>query len=185
MSVTALSKMPQDKLYDEDISSANVASKKSNPIDEEQRLYAYWNFYITQGYRKHKEGCVKGAITAFQEGIRIGHLLLKLSHQNAQQFSAIDLLHTAAHNLAACYNQMGCASRGESLLHSIYQLVTEECDNPVTSKANRLEALTVLDKSLFSLISQRAYMGKVSNVHQLIKDTETLAERVSESLNKQ
>jgi hypothetical protein len=168
---------------DEEFLSEHTIHRATEEQSDQHQLYNYWNFHIQKGYQKHKGGCIPAALKAFQEGVKVGLLIMNLKQNEDCDFNAMDLIYTASHNLAACYNKLGHASKGETILDQTYQLIVKQCGNDQLTQSKRLEALTTLDKSLFSLISQRAYMGNLINIHKLIKDTERFAVSVVNSIS--
>ncbi len=69
----------------------------------------------------------------------------------------------------------------ETLLHA-YQQCIWLCEHPDAARAIKLDALAVLDKSLFSLASQLAYMAQVESIQDLIIETDNFAQRIQNQL---
>lgn len=149
---------------------------------EEQRLRAHLQYYANRGRQYHAKGAIKKAAESFNECIRISRLLL-LSKETNEDHSGLELLFIASHNMAACCNQLQAASEGEKILRDLYRQVVNLCENTDYHRDIRLEALSVLDKSLFSLASQMAYMGQLEPLQALINYTESLAEKINNELN--
>ncbi|MGH1485965.1 MAG: hypothetical protein ACRBCI_07055, partial [Cellvibrionaceae bacterium] len=151
-------------------------------LHEEERLRSHIQYYANRGRQYHNKGALKKAADSFAECIRISKLLLLSNNYKTTELSGIELLFMASHNMAACCNQLREARQGEAILRELYTQVVSLCDSRHYSQSVRLEALSVLDKSLFSLASQMAYMGKASGIQELIAKTEAFADSVSKSL---
>lgn len=153
-------------------------------LQKEQRLRSHLQYHADRGRQYHSKGAIKRAAESFNECIRISQQLLLSKHYQDQESSGIELLFIASHNMAACCNLLASAQQGEDILHQLYQQVITLCGDPSLTKGLRLEALAVLDKCLFSLASQMAYIGKYSEIQALITRTESFAENVSQALEK-
>jgi hypothetical protein len=158
-------------------------------VNEEKKLRSYWRYYANKGKDFHNRGLLKQAVTAFDECHLISKLLLKSlgSHsQNCarpQHCSGVELLFMSCHNLAACYNKLQLATNGENILRKFYSQIIDLCSNKSETRELRLEALSILDESLFSLASQLGYMGKTLEVRKLINQTCTFAQDFANDLN--
>ncbi|MFT6388434.1 MAG: hypothetical protein ACJAUP_001816 [Cellvibrionaceae bacterium] len=143
-----------------------------------------WRHNADKAHSLHKNGKIKHATVLFTQCISIATKLLHTQSQNNPEQSGIELLYFASHNLAACQNLLRQGTNAEHTLRHVYQTIIELCEAPNIAYETKLEALAVLDKSLFSLTSQLAYLGKVEQIHTLIKMTDTLAERTLKLLQK-
>lgn len=152
-------------------------------LQKERRLRSRLQYHTKRGHQYHSKGDIKQAAKSFNECIRISQKLLLSRHQQANESSGIELLFIASHNMAACCNLLASAKRGESILHALYTQLLKLCGHTSLSRNIRLEALSVLDKCLFSLASQMAYIGKYSEIQALIVHTEKLAEAISSDLS--
>ena len=161
---------------------AKKASTTTTVLHQEQRLRSHLQYYANRGRQYHSKGAIKLASQAFSECIRISKQLLLSPNYSSDELSGIELLFMASHNMAACCNQLRSASLGEKILRELYAIVVELCETEHYPRELRLDALAVLDKSLFSLASQMAYMGKLASIRQLIDGTESFAERISKEM---
>ncbi len=167
------------------LADQSVSQERYTPLElnhEDQRLYSYWCYYAEKGRSCHEQSSTKRALEAFQECIRISKLLLHCVNNKTREISGIELMFIASHNLAACHNQLHQASLGEIVLRELHTQIIDLCESLKNPRDLRLEALSVLDRSLFSLTSQLAYMGRLSEIHGLIENTETFADKVSKQL---
>ena len=92
------------------------------------------------------------------------------------------MLFQATHNLAACYNASGQNQSGTKTLTELHLYLTYTISNSTKERSQRLEALAILDRVLFSLASQLAYENQVTEIHKLIRLTEQVAEHASRQL---
>ena len=161
---------------------ASTPAAPQDRVHEEERLRAHIHYHANRGRQYHSKGALKKAADSFAECIRISKLLLLSNNHKTNELSGIELLFMASHNMAACCNQLRDARQGETILRELYTQVVSLCDSQQYNQAVRLEALSVLDKSLFSLASQMAYMGKASGIQTLIAKTEAFADSVSRKL---
>jgi hypothetical protein len=173
-----------EKTSEDKARSAKALSSAPAVLHEEERLRSHLHYYANRGRQYHNKGAIKKAADSFAECIRISKLLLFSNQRKGSELSGIELLFMASHNMAACCNQLRSASHGETILRELYVQVVSLCDGCHLSRQTRLEALSVLDKSLFSLASQMAYMGQTSEIQELIYKTESFAENVSKKLRR-
>lgn len=138
------------------------------------RLRSRWYEYAEQAHKLNKQGQHRECIKLFERCIDISLNLITADKYSTT--NAVSLYYYSSHNLAACYNQIQKAKQGETLLRNVYEFIVLVCQNKALPRELRLDALASLDKSLFSLSAQLAYMGKTAGIHPLIRETEKIAE---------
>lgn len=156
-------------------------NRSTKPANHDQ-LRSYWRYYAGKAHALHKNGKAKQAIKLFAQCISIANCLLHKKIEHTQQ-SGIELHYFASHNLAACQNQLQLGTDAEHTLRQSYQTIINLCSEPKVHYETKLDALSVLDKSLFSLTSQLAYLGKIGEIHELIAQTDQFAEKTMSILN--
>ena len=150
---------------------------------EPNQLHACWQHYAEHGRHYKQQGHSLRAAEKFSECIRISQLLIDSKASLKGGNSACELLYFSSHNLSACFNCLHRASEAELKLRSVYKVLFEVMADSDLSKTLRLEALAVMDRCLFSLCSQLAYMGKISKLYQLIERTESLVKHHYRQIN--
>jgi len=168
--------------------SDSTSTHTEHAINSYDQLRSYWRHYAGKAHVLHKSGKVKQAARLFTQCIAIAKCLLHTTSQNKdhsgqEQSSGIALHYFASHNLAACLNQLELGTRAEHTLRHTYQTIIDLCEAPSIKYEVKLDALSILDKSLFSLTSQLAYLGKVDQIHTLIMQTDHFAETTTQRLD--
>ncbi|ODS23220.1 hypothetical protein AB835_09995 [Candidatus Endobugula sertula] len=162
----------------------SLVSSQNTPIDDNHLVddYHQWEISNQHGCYFHQHKNFKHAVTHFKISIsiskRIKENLPHLSHQK----SGLEMLYISSHNLAACYNSEGQCTKATQTLEELHTCLMNISCHPNKIRALRLEALANLDKSLFSLCSQLAYMNRLNEIHEIIMQTECLADHVSNEL---
>lgn len=150
--------------------------------ESDAQLRNYWRYYAARAHQFHKHGKISKAATLFSQCIQISDKLLHSPSKNDDRQSGIELFYFASHNLAACQNQLHQGTAAEHTLYTAYKTVIDLCENKQADNEVKLDALGILDKSLFSFISQLAYLGKVEPINAFIKKTDEFAEKMFSSL---
>jgi hypothetical protein len=152
--------------------------------DSHDQLRSFWYHNAVKAHKLHKNGEIKHAIVLFTQCVSIASKLLHTKSPNEAGQSGIELLYFASHNLSACQNIFHQGTNAEHTLRHVYYTITEFCESPEISYQTKLDALAVLDKCLFSLTSQLAYLGKADQIRSLIVVTDAIAERTLKLLQK-
>ena len=141
------------------------------------QLRSYWLQNAAKAHTLHKNGNIKHAAVLFTQCVSIASKLVSTKSSNEAEQTGIELLYFASHNLSACQNLLRQGTNAEQTLRHVYYTIVELCEAPDVTYETRLEALAVLDKSLFSLTSQLAYLGKAEQIHALIFMTDAVADK--------
>jgi len=162
-----------------------IPIEAKSPIAPFQKsLQKYWQYYSDKGRNFHTKGMLKEASHYFLESVRVAQaLIFDDIHRNPDgKYSGIEMLYIASHNLASCHNQQNDMAEGELVLRTCHREISELAINKKHSKALRLESLCVLERSLFSLASQLAFMNKPAQVHRLIDETGKVVDGLQQQL---
>jgi tetratricopeptide (TPR) repeat protein len=167
-----LSSIPSARTIDLFFSSSNV---NSNTCE-------FWDQYYSLGNKAHKQKQFTKAISYFEKCIILCINILKEAPNTLHTKTLPCMLHQSSHNLAACHNASGHGLLAKKTLQELHeQLVRIACcgEQP---RALRLDVLSSIDQSLFSLTSQLAYLNQVEEVHPIIIKTERVATTIAEQL---
>ena len=133
------------------------------------------------GSQCHQQRSFAQAIACFIKALKTSESLVTKS--NSHPLNGIEMAYSASHNLAACYNSCGKGMAGKQVLQRLHEQLMAITQHAQYSRGLRLNALAFLDKSLFSLASQLAYMNQVDSIHTIISDTEAIAREAEVSLH--
>lgn len=155
--------------------SSNQTEFHTLAADSHDQLRSHWHHNSAKAHTLHKNGNIELATALFTQCVSIASKLLRSKSPNGTEQSGIELLYFASHNLSACQNLLRQGTNAEHTLRHAYYTIVELCEAQDITYDTKLDALAVLDKSLFSLTSQLAYLGKVEQIHALILVTDTVA----------
>jgi hypothetical protein len=157
--------------------TSKQSSFRTLAADSNNRLRSYWRHNAAKAHTLHKDGKIKHAAVLFTQCVSIASKLLNTKSSSEADQTGIELLYFSSHNLSACQNLLRQGTNAEDTLRHVYYTIVELCEAPDVTYETRLEALAVLDKSLFSLTSQLAYLGKAEQIHALIFVTDAVADK--------
>jgi hypothetical protein len=155
--------------------TSDQSNLRTLAADSHDQLRSHWHHSATKAHTLHKNGHIERAVTLFTQCVSIASKLLHSKSPTQTEQSGIELLYFASHNLSACQNLLSQGTNAEHTLRHVYYTIVELCEAPNITYETKLDALSVLDKSLFSLTSQLAYLGKVEQIHPLILVTDAVA----------
>jgi len=139
-----------------------------------QSLYKKWEYLNHEGRRSHKSNQIKHAIHYFEQAAQVSVYMRYFIPKHPEVYSGLYMAYMSNHNLAACYNSNQQCAKGKEVLLELHNNLMTITANRFNPKALRLEALAIIDKSLFSLVSQLAYLNDTSDIHSYIKETDIL-----------
>ena len=148
-------------------------------IDEQ---YQQWQRSNTAAYQAHKQKKYALAVEHFKKCFAISKALREHFFDLQTQKSGIELFYFSAHNLSACLNSQQQGVTAKETLLELHNYLIEITTNQTKPRLLRIEALSFLDKSLFSLSSQLAFLNKIESIHTLIQHTESIAVAASNGL---
>lgn len=165
----------------------SVITKNTLPADQQNTTdlshkYSQWEKHIAQGYKNHSKREMAQAINNFSKSLALSEEVRECFFADPITKSGIAMMYSSSHNLAASLNTQHKALQAKHILLSFHEHLVEILLNPFKAKKLRFEALSYLDKSLFSVSSQLAYINEVENIHALILRTEEIATKVSKQL---
>lgn len=137
--------------------------------------YQQWQYFNAAAYQAHKQKKYAQATKHFEKSLSLSQELKEHFFEINTKKSGIELYYFSTHNLAACLNTQQKGIAAKDTLLKLHNYLIELITNQFKPRMLRVEALSFLDKSLFSLSSQLAYLNKVENIHTLITHTETIA----------
>ncbi|GAA6153092.1 hypothetical protein [Pseudoteredinibacter isoporae] len=146
----------------------------SNP---KQALHACRKL-IEEGTQSHHAADYQTSCQRFQAGIEISQMLLAQCPCPAM----ITMRVIAGHNLSASYVAQGRNQYAENTLYATHEEICALCQDGRLQRCVRLEALSQLKTTLFSLTSQLGYMGKSEHLHDAITEAEAIAECTAQQL---
>lgn len=133
---------------------------------------------IEEGTQCHQAAEYQSSCEYFQAGVEISQMLL--SKQPCPAMIAMRVI--AGHNLSASYVAQGRNQFAESTLYAAHAEICALCQNDILKRCVRLEALSQLKTTLFSLTSQLGFMGKSVHLHEVITEAESIAEQTAQQL---
>lgn len=160
---------------------AITASDTSSNVSIDDK-YQQWQYFNAAAYQAHKQNKYAQATKHFQKSLSLSLELKENFFEINTKKSGIELYYFSAHNLAACLNTQQKGIVAKDTLLALHNYLIELVTNQFKPRILRMEALSFLDKSLFSLSSQLAYLNKVENIHALITHTETIATTAANAL---
>ena len=142
---------------------------KTSSIEDK---YLQWQKMNTQAYQAYSMKNYSLAAKHFSHSVEMSK---ELKEYFFTDNSGISMLYSSSHNLSACLNANKKSLEAKHVLLELHEYLIEVITNRFKKNKIRLEALSHLDKSLFSLSSQLGYINEVENIHALIRRTETIA----------
>lgn len=144
---------------------------KHNSLTIEDQCYQ-WKNVNTQAHQAYQLKNYPLAAKYFAHSVEISK---ELKEYFFTDNSGIGMLYSSSHNLSACLNANKKSLEAKHVLLDLYEYLIEVITNRFKKNKIRIEALSYLDKSLFSLSSQLGYINEVENIHMLIRQTEKVA----------
>jgi hypothetical protein len=141
-----------------------------------------WEQYYSQAYQAHRAKKITLAIDYFTKSLSISETLIDYFFDDYPANSGIAMMYSSSHNLSACLNIQHQALEAKRVLLAFHDRLIDILCNTFKPKPLRLEALAYLDKSLFSVTSQLAYINEVENIHAIILKTETVASNTAQKI---
>jgi hypothetical protein len=141
-----------------------------------------WEQYYSQAYQAHKAKKFTLARDYFSKSLAISEELIEHFFEDHSANSGIDMMYSSCHNLSACLNIQHQALEAKEVLLAFHDSLIDILRNTFKPKQLRLEALAYLDKSLFSVTSQLAYINEVENIHSVILKTESVASNTAQKI---
>lgn len=133
---------------------------------------------IDEGTKCHHAAEYGESCHRFQAGVEICQMIL--SHSPNPAMVALRVI--AGHNLSASYVALGNNHYAEKALHIVHNEICALCQDASQQRCVRLEALSQLQTTLFSLTSQLGHMGKSEALHETITEAEAIAEHTAQQL---
>ncbi len=153
---------------------ANRPRVEYSPLSIEDQ-YHQWQNINKQAYLAYNAENYSRAAAYFADSLTVSKALKERFFNNNENSSGIGMLYFSSHNLSACLNANQKSLEAKHVLLELHEYLIEVVTNRFKSKKLRIEALSYLDKSLFSLSSQLGYINEVENIHGLIRQTEEIA----------
>jgi hypothetical protein len=144
--------------------------------------YLQWERCQTLATRAHHQKDFDKATRHFTESLFISKELTQYFFEHYSTNSGISLFYLSSHNLAASLNTQYKALEAKNILFDLHEQLIKVCTDSKMPTKLRLEALSYLDKSLFSLSSQLAYINEVDTIYALLLRTEKIASICSAEL---
>ncbi len=164
-------------------SNTNFAQQSATSSEcSTQVNYKKWEYYNHEGRRLHKTNNIEKATRYFEKAVTVSMEMKYFVPQHPDIYSGLYMSYMTVHNLAACYNRAHQCAKGKAILIHLHNELMTTIANRFNEKSLRLEALSIIDKSLFSLISQLAYLNDTKDIHSYIKETEILVGKTSKQL---
>ncbi len=137
-----------------------------------------WRTLIENGSEQHREGNYRQSSEHFAAALEVAGI--GLSQQPCP--ALINMRVIAGHNFSAALSAAGDTHNAESVLLALHREISKLCADCKQQRCIRLEALSQLKTTLFSLVSQLGLMGKADSLHATINETEYLAETTAQQL---
>ncbi|MFT7388733.1 MAG: hypothetical protein ACI8VC_001988 [Candidatus Endobugula sp.] len=164
------------------ISSARTINLLLSPGDANADTCEFWDQYYSLGNKAHQRQQFIQAIAYFEKCITLCLNMLKKTPYTHHTKTLPCMLHQSSHNLAACHNALGHGLLSKQTLQELHEQLLRIVCCDQQPRASRLDALSSIDQSLFSLTSQLAYLNQVEEIHPVIIKTELIATTISELL---
>ncbi len=151
------------------------------------QAFTLWQSVMQKGHDAHQSGSYDNAFHYFAQAAEISAFLLKHHSQAnrknyAMALSLTEMRVNACHNLAATAVGRGDCNTAEKILTALHEEITLLCKDSQCQRWLRLEALTSLKNTLFSLASYLAEQGRLDTLRAIVNRTEEEARNVARQL---
>ncbi len=141
-----------------------------------------WQQMMQQGQSAHQQGNFARAEHYFNHALNLAEQLQHKSVLPRKQHDVLSMLFVASHNLSASLAAQGSAIKAVKALRDCHYRLLLICTSTSSLREDRVEALGILDNSLFSLSSQLGALGHIDEMYRVIRETECIANNTEVAL---
>jgi len=140
--------------------------------------YQSWQQLMSDGSRCHSLNNYTAAQRYFSTAVELSALII----EETKPQDPVRMYMLASHNLGASFNADAQPIMAERTLLTMHTKISQLCACQELCRELRLKALAQLDDSLFSLLSHLGGQGKLELLHDILLNTEAVAEKTARQM---
>ncbi len=151
------------------------------------QAYELWHNTMQKGHTAFSHQRYDDAFGYFAAAAEITAFLLEHYSQKPKadcqtSLSLTEMRVNACHNLAATAMASGNTDMSEKILFALHEEIATLCQDGQCQRWLRLDALTSLKNTLFSLVSHLGERGNITELRTIVRQTEEQAQRAAQQL---
>lgn len=145
-----------------------------------------WRNMMKSGYIAHSQQQFQKAARHFGAACQVACTILEKPsgslYRHTLRDNTVTMLVKAFQNMAVSYCAEKNYGEAESVLSQVHDQLLSLLLNPDTERRIKIDALSYLDKTLFTLTAILGSLGRTAEVHEVIELTEGIAETAAQQL---